>query len=109
MRPILVVVAAVAMAGCFHAVGEPGKDAGQPDGGHPDAGAPDAGAPDAGPHFTDGGCDGPTDCLGTRMPVNFCGVVGGAGWSCVDHACLWECNGGRTCEVSQTPDGGCIH
>lgn len=103
MRPFLVAVAALAMAGCFHAVGEPVKDAGT------DAGHPDSGVPDAGPHFTDGGCDGPTDCMGTRTPVNFCGLVGGAGWSCVDHACLWECNGGRTCEVTQTNDGGCIH
>jgi hypothetical protein len=101
VRRFLVVAAAVSVTGCFHAVDEPTKDAGI------DAGA-DAGL-DAGRHFTDGGCDAPDDCLGSRMPVMFCGIVAGAGWSCVDNACLWECNGGRTCETSESPDGGCIH
>jgi hypothetical protein len=57
--------------------------------------------------FTDGGCGAPADCSGTQMSVPFCGAVAGAGWSCVDHSCLWECNGGRTCEIDA--DAGCVH
>jgi hypothetical protein len=57
---------------------------------------------------SDGGCTTAAQCTGTRASVPFCGPAGGAGWSCVANACLWECNGGRVCDVTQTPDGGCL-
>lgn len=56
----------------------------------------------------DGGCTAAAQCTGTRQSVPFCGPAGGAGWSCIANACLWECNGGRVCDVTQTPDGGCL-
>ncbi len=55
-----------------------------------------------------GGCATEASCSGAGPSLPFCGPAGGAGWSCIDARCLWECNGGRTCTTRATPDGGCI-
>ena len=63
---------------------------------------------DSGMGHGDGGCVQPGECVGTPANVPFCGAAGGLGWSCIDNRCLWECNGGRVCDITQTPDGGCL-
>lgn len=58
--------------------------------------------------FSDAGCTQPSSCVGMPASVPFCGAAGGLGWSCIENRCLWECNGGRVCDITQTPDGGCL-
>jgi hypothetical protein len=103
---------------CFHPVDEVdggagggGGTGGGSGGGSAAGGGAAGGGAAGGGHMGpgDGGCNSPADCPGSEPSIPFCGAAAGAGWSCVDSACLWECNGGRTCEVTNTPDGGCIH
>jgi hypothetical protein len=109
---------ALCLTGCLQVVGETSPDSGAGGGGVGGGAGGGAGiggganvgggsASGGGTAFVDGGCDAPADCPGSQTAVQFCGAVGGAGWSCVDHSCLWECNGGRTCEIDT--DAGCLH
>lgn len=81
-----------------------GADAsGQQDGASGDAGSPDASSPDGG--SGDGGsasCTTAGNCSGPRDSVGFCSKPG---WSCVVGACLYECEGRRTCELTAS---GCF-
>lgn len=79
-------------------------------GGGSGGGAASAGGAGGGstPGTPDAGCTAAADCMGSRPSSQWCGVAGGLGFSCVDHRCLWECNGGRVCSTDFTSDGGCI-
>lgn len=64
-----------------------------------DASTVDTGFPDAGNMR----CTSPADCSGAAETVAVCGS---AAYSCIDHSCVWECEGGRACEVPNL--GDCI-
>lgn len=51
-----------------------------------------------------GACNTPNDCRGTPSSSRWCNNHS-AGFSCVEHACIWECPTtapGRTCGIEQT-------
>jgi hypothetical protein len=115
MRASIVVLCALSLAGCqcdyrYPDGGGPGgTDAGgadasgHSDGSTGDAGSADAGGPDGG--GPDGGtatCATAGDCSGPRDSVGFCSKPG---WSCVASACLYECEGRRTCNFTAS---GCF-
>ena len=109
MRYLL--IALLSSCTCFNPVDErpdAGNGGGAGGGGTGGAAGGSAGGAGGGAARNDGGCDAVRDCSGTRDNVRFCGPAGGAGWSCIGHECLWECNGARVCDVDQKPDGGCL-
>lgn len=70
----------------------------------PDAGILDADTPDLGPF----GCLRPEDCPQDFEPFSL-PTCPNSGWSCLDHACTWDCaQPGRTCEVILGPTGDCV-
>lgn len=102
-----IVLALAASCTCLTPVDEQDGGAGTAGGGTAGGGTAGGGTAGGGTP-PDAGCTRETDCSGTRPAIPFCGPAGGAGWSCVDRACLWECNGGRSCTPRFTPDGGCL-
>lgn len=68
--------------------------------------APDA-VRDAPPHDSGPACNSAADCVGTTLSSSWCGA--GAGYSCINGTCLWECppagRVGRTCAIDAN---GCI-
>lgn len=111
-RGLRVLVAAAALGGCTAdtegltvpdgAVAAdattPGPDAAAADAtspGGPDAATPDAATPDA---STPGSCTTALDCqLPPQPTTRWCER---AAYSCIDGACLWECTGPRSCDVT---------